>query len=52
MANCIVGQFSEDTVLKQLHELFGSILNIDVIKTVAVSCEYDGKYLNIINNQQ
>lgn len=43
MANCMRQNPSEDIVLQQLHELFGSILNLDVIKTVAASCEYDGK---------
>lgn len=45
MANCVAAKPSKEIVLQQLHELFGSILNLDVIKTVAVSCEYDGEYL-------
>lgn len=43
MANCMAGNPSEEICLQQLYELFGSILNLDVIKTVAVSCEYDGR---------
>lgn len=42
MANCMA-ENTEEICLQQLHELFGSILNLDVIKTVAVSCKYDGK---------
>lgn len=43
MANSMIEKLPKEMVLQQLHELFGSILSLDVIKTVALSCEYDGK---------
>lgn len=43
MATCGVESHVEENVVQQLNELFGNVLNIDIIKTVAVSCHYDGK---------
>ncbi|XP_018578614.1 NEDD4-binding protein 2-like isoform X2 [Anoplophora glabripennis] len=41
MATCAVESRGEENVVQQLNELFGNVLNIDIIKTVAVSCHYD-----------
>ncbi|KAJ8980736.1 hypothetical protein NQ317_011384 [Molorchus minor] len=41
MATCTLEKRIEDNVVHKLNELFGSVLNLDVIKTVAVSCQYD-----------
>lgn len=48
MASCTVAPVMKEKVVQQLNELFGNVLNLDVIKTVAVSCEFDGKYSIII----
>lgn len=47
MATCAIESHVEENVVQQLNELFGNVLNIDIIKTVAVSCHYDGKLLVI-----
>lgn len=50
MATCIV---DEDVVVQQLNELFGNVLSIDVITTVACQCSFDGKCtLNFKQNCQ
>ncbi|VEN56502.1 unnamed protein product [Callosobruchus maculatus] len=41
MATCTYQKSPEDRVIQQLKELFGSVLNFDVIQNVAVSCQYD-----------
>ncbi|XP_023019195.2 uncharacterized protein isoform X1 [Leptinotarsa decemlineata] len=41
MATCIYSNNSKERVVQQLSEVFGATVNSDVIKTVAVSFEYD-----------
>nr|CAH7729751.1 unnamed protein product [Callosobruchus chinensis] len=41
MATCTYQKSPEDKVIQQLKELFGSVLNLDVIQNVAVSCQFD-----------
>nr|CAI5861177.1 unnamed protein product [Callosobruchus analis] len=41
MATCTYQKSPEDRVIQQLKELFGSVLNFDIIQHVAVSCQYD-----------
>lgn len=50
MATCAIESHVEENVVQQLNELFGNVLNIDIIKTVAVSCQYDGKLVIITYN--